>query len=86
MSPCRYVQDAQEDARKVREALLNEARRSAEQQKTAAVQKAEAEALRIRQETEAELQSLRKAVEPLIPGAVAKTKEKIVLLLGKRPV
>ncbi len=80
------LQDAQEDAHKVREALLSEARRSAEQQKTTAVKNAEAEALRIRQETEAELQSLRKAVEPLIPGAVTKTKEKIVLLLGNRPV
>lgn len=80
------LQQAREESSRVREKHLSQARERAAQQRSELIEEAEAEARKIRGEAEQEAGDLRKAAEPLIPGAVAKTADKIAALLQDRPV
>jgi vacuolar-type H+-ATPase subunit H len=80
------LQQAREESSRIREKHLSQARERAAQQRSALIEEAEAEARRIRADGEQEAGELRKAAESLIPGAVAKTADKITALLQDKPV
>ena len=79
------LQQAREESSQIREKLLSLAREKAARQKSTLIEEAEAEAGIIRAEAEKEAGALREAAQPLIPGAVAKTVDKIAALLQDRP-
>ena len=79
------LQQAQEESSLTREEHLSRARERAAQQKSALIAEAQAEAGKIQADAEQEAGALRKAALPLIPGAVAKTMDKIAALLQDKP-
>lgn len=79
------LQQARDESSLLREEHLNRARERAAKQKSVLIEEAEAEARKIHADAEQEAGALRKAALPLIPGAVAKTVDKIAALLKDRP-
>lgn len=68
----KIIQDARDEARKIKEEMLARTREESEKKKKAIIEKASSEAERIRQEAEEEAKKLSRRVEHLMPEAVKK--------------
>ena len=76
------IQDANDEARKIKERQLNDARKGAEEKRKVIVQKALSEAEKIRNKAEEEAHSQRKRAEREIPDAITKVANKMRQFLG----
>ena len=73
----KIIQEAHEEAQKVKQATLAKTRKESEEKKKAIIEKAAAEAEKIRQDTEKEAEKLSRRAESLMPEAVQKVSGKI---------
>ena len=77
------IQDAQEEARQIKESALEEARKNGQVRRATIIQKAKAEAEEITHQTEQEKTALRQRTEGQIEEAIIKVAEKIRNFLTK---
>ncbi len=82
----KIIQEAHEEAQKVKEAALAKTRKESEKKKKAVIEKAAAEAEKIRQDAEKEAEKLSRHVESLMPEAVKKVSGQIRQHLKGRSV
>ncbi len=73
----KVIEDADEEAKKIQESNLDEARKRAYAKKTAIIQSASREALKIKKESEEDKARMRKKAEVAMAKTVEKVTEKI---------
>ncbi len=79
----KIIQDAYDEAEKIKDRHLNRARKKAEERRSAIIQQAAKEAGEIREKAEQEGVSLKKKAEKAMPGAVSQISDRIKHLIEK---
>ncbi len=80
----RIIQNAQADAKKIKDNLLEETKRLASVRKIEIIKQAEEDAKKIRKKSQDEIMRFRQQTQVLMAEAVEKTAEKIQKLLSSR--
>lgn len=82
----KIIKDAYDEATRIRENHLAQARKNAEEEKKTIIQEASREAEKIKREGEEEALSLRQKAASHVPEAVSKVSEEVKLFLKGRAV